>query len=181
MRLSEKKWSHLLTELKDGAIPDDEIGHVIVALSKPLEVSRVPRAKDTILSFLNHPHAWARHEVLWFISWAGLHDCKAAIYRALDDDPDADNRDYGALCLSQMLMGTRDSEAVAKLRAKLLDESEEKHVRVGCYAALLEIAGQRLSTDFVTGMKDSHDIDWRWVRGWTPRDSKNEIPPASRV
>jgi HEAT repeat protein len=185
MNLSEKKWTQLLTELKEHAIPDSEIGNVIVALAKPSEANRISRAKDTILSFLNHPNAWARHEAMWFISWGGLHDSKAAIFRALNDDPDPDNRSYAALCLSQMLRGTNDSEAVVKLRAKLLDESEEKLVRVACYAALLEIAGQRSGTEFVAGMKGFQDIDWDWVRGLTPgnpeRTPKNGIIPAPGV
>jgi hypothetical protein len=71
---------------------------------------------------------------------------------------------------------------VVKLRTKLLDESEEKHVRVGCYAALLEIASQRSSTEFVAGMKDFQDIDWDWVRGLIPGNSgptpKNGIIPG---
>jgi hypothetical protein len=168
MRLSEKKWTHLLTELKTGAIPESDIGHVIVQLAKPLDENLVSRAKGTILSFLNHPNAWVRHEAMWFIRWAGLLDFKEAIYRALQDDPDPDNRDYAALCLSHMLGGSHDSEAVAKLKAKLLDESEEKHFRVGCYAALLEIARNCSSTKFVAGMKGFQDIDWDWVRGLTP-------------
>jgi HEAT repeat protein len=168
MQLSEKKWTHLLTELKEGAIPDSEIGHAIVQLAKPLDANRVSRAKDTILSFLNHPNAWARHEAMWFIRWADLHDSKAAIFRALNDDPDPDNRSYAALCLSMMLQGTHDSEAVVKLRAKLLDESEEELVRVACYAALLEITGKRSGMDFEAGTKGFQDIDWDWVRGLAP-------------
>jgi hypothetical protein len=165
MQLSEEKWANLLTKLREGGVPDSEIGHVIVALAKPLNANHVLTGKSTILSFLNHPNAWARHEAMWFIRWAGLRDCKAAIYRALIDDPDPDNRGFAALCLSQMLRGTHDSVAIAKLRTKLLDESEEKHVRVGCYAALLEIVGRPCSTEFVAGTKDFQDIDWHWVRG----------------
>src|SRR5712692_2853233 len=112
MRLSEKHWQLLLTRLRAGEIPGDQIGSTIVQLVKPLEEARVRAAKDTIVQFLKHSNPWARHEAMWFLRWAKSLDYVPALIRALLEDPEPDNRGYAALCLSHLLMGTSHREAI---------------------------------------------------------------------
>jgi hypothetical protein len=164
MTLAQGDWKSLLEELKDGTLQDEQIGHAIVQIAKPLDGNRVLLAKDTILGYLNHPNDWARHEVLWFINWAKLLECKGKLISALQSDPTPDNRGFAALSLAHMLAGTSDDEAVKELKTKLLDTSEEKFVRLDCYGALLEIVLNQTATGFYSGSLDIDKIDWDWVR-----------------
>jgi len=163
MKLNNKKWQDLLADLKDGRISDDQIGSTIVRLAKPLDRDRVLSAKDTIIPYLEHPNTWARHEAMWFLRWAKLVDHKQALIHALQNDPDVDNRSYAALCLSNLLPGTSDHDSIQALKVKVLDSSEDEHVRLDSYGALLEIAENRSGGDFFSGSANLENIDWNWV------------------
>jgi hypothetical protein len=63
--LKESAWQDFFARLKRGEIPDDQIGPAIVHLAKPFDATRIQTARDTILTFLNHQNAWARHEAMW--------------------------------------------------------------------------------------------------------------------
>jgi hypothetical protein len=163
MSLSDQKWQDLFTELVNKRIPDEEIGSAIVHLAKPFDAVRVETAKDTILGYLDHPHAYARHEAMWFIRWAKLVNHKTALIHALQADPDSDNRGFAALCLAQLLRGTSDHGATQALKGKVLDTAEEELVRLDSYGALLEIAENRSGSDFFSGAANIQSVDWKWV------------------
>jgi HEAT repeat protein len=163
MTLAQRDWQLLLEDLKNRTLQDEQIGHAIVRIAKPLDANRVLMAKDTILGYLNHPNAWARHEAMWFINWAKLLECKAELISALRDDPEPDNRGFAALCLAHMLAGTTDKDAIRELKAKALDISEEKLVRLNCYGALLEVVLNRAGTSFYSGSPGLDEVNWEWV------------------
>ncbi len=164
MRLSEKAWRLLLTRLGAGEVPDDQIGPTIVRLAKPFEEARVLAATDTTVRFLQHPDHWARHEAMWFVRWAKLLDYVPALIRALQEDPEPDNRSYAAVCLAHLLMRTSDQKAIHALQKKVLNDSEEQLVRLNCYGALLEIASNRPGSIFFSGSASLEDVDFAWVR-----------------
>jgi hypothetical protein len=163
MNLSDQEWRLLFTKLANKRIPDEEIGSAIVHLAKPFDAARVEKAKDTILGYLNHPHAYARHEAMWFVRWAKLVNHKPALIHALEGDQDSDNRGFAALCLAQLLRGTSDQEAIQALKGKVLDTVEEEHVRLDSYGALLEIAQNRSGGDFLSQVANIDSVDWKWV------------------
>ncbi len=163
LKLSDTEWEVLLRRLSASEVPDSEIGSAIVHLSKPLDRQRVAAAKDTVLSYLNHQNAWARHEALWFIRWAGLLEEKSALIHALNNDPDPDNRGHAALCIEQMLRGTSDREAVDALKVKVQDAAEDAAVRYIAYGALIEVATDRSGSEFYTGTENLDNVDWAWV------------------
>lgn len=162
--LKESAWQDFFARLKRGEIPDDQIGPAIVHLAKPFDAARIETAKDTILTFLNHQNAWARHEAMWFIRWANLIDHTPALIEALKNDPDSDNRRYAAICLAHLLQGTSDHDAIKELSRIVLEESEDSLVRVDCYGALVEMLNRENGSKYFGEPSRVEAIDLDWVR-----------------
>ena len=159
------EWDEVLEKLKAQKFPTDEIGPAIVKLGKPYNEKRILRAKNVVAAYLKHPDNWVRHEAMWFLgSWGKLRQFQPALIDALQNDPDSDNRDYASLCLAHLLRGTGDLGAIKALKEVVLNEKEDKLVRLSSYGALLEIVDKRSGVDFQANDKDLSDIDWAWVR-----------------
>jgi len=163
MNLNEANWAVLLAKLKEGSLADEEIGSTIVRLAKPLDPERIAAAEETVLSYSNHPNSWARHEVLWFITWAKLRNHKGILIRALQKDPNPDNRGFAALCLAHLLGRAGDANSVQALKARVLDENEERLVRLNSYGALLEIVQGANGSEFFSGSAGVDKVDLSWL------------------
>ena len=158
-------WEDLLERLKKREIPADQIGHAIVKLGKPFDQARILAAKNTVAYYLNHNNNWARHEAMWFLtSWGKLKEYQPSLIRALKTDPDLDNRSFAATCLGRLQEGTSDADAMAALKAAVLDETQDSLVRLYAYGALLQVVDGVSGSAYSPHEHKLSDVDWEWVR-----------------
>jgi hypothetical protein len=159
-----QSWEDVFYRLKNGQIPDEEIGRAIVKLGKPFDQERILAAKDTVAHFLDHSDGWVRHEAIWFLTcWGKLRQFKPALIRALQTDPDLDNRGFAATCLGRLQQGTNDAETVAALKATVEDQNLDELVRLHAYRALLQAAKNISDLGSSPHEQTLSDVDWEWV------------------
>jgi HEAT repeats len=160
----DEKWEDVLNGLKSGQIPPEQIGHAIVKLGKPFDGARILAAKDTVALYLNHNDSSIRHEAMWFLtSWGRLKEYEPALIRALQTDPDLDNRSYAATCLGRLRQGTNDAGAVAVLKAAVEDKDLDQLVRLYAYGALLQVVKGISDLGYSPHEHKLSDVDWGWV------------------
>lgn len=158
------QWQVLLQKLSRRDLRTDEIGPAIVQLGKPYDEQKILVAKGVVESYLHHTDPWVRHEAMWFLaSWGKLIEHQRDIIRALQSDPDSDNRSFAALCLAHLRRGSKDQESTHALRDVVLNQKEDAVVRLSAYGALLEICRNQSGMDYQTYEKDLSEIDWAWV------------------
>ena len=151
-------------------MPPGEIAHTIVLLGKPYDNQRISQASSAVAAYLNHLDPWVRHEVLWFLgSWGELQEYLPQVRLAMEHDADADNRQYAAVCIGRMKLHTSDPSVLGALGRVVENGSEEDHVRVSAYFAMLRVSGREREcplsdqTAFDMGMKSLQDINFAWV------------------
>ncbi|HMK22100.1 MAG TPA: HEAT repeat domain-containing protein [Terriglobales bacterium] len=150
--------------MKRGQIPVDQIGHAIEKIGKPFDQAKILAAKDTVAPYLDHNDSWVRHEAMWFLtSWGRLKEYQPALIRALQSDPDLDNRSFAAACLGKLCQGTNEAEAVAALKTTVEDSDLEQLLRLYAYRALLQVVKGISDLEYSPHERQLSEVDWKWV------------------
>jgi hypothetical protein len=161
----DQRWEDVLERLKTRQIPSEQIGHAIVKLGKPFDRTRILAAKSTVALYLDHNDSWARHEAMWFLTaWGKFKEYQPALIRALQTDPDLDNRSFAATSLGRLQEGTGEEDAVAALKAAIEDETQDQLVRLYAYGALMEVVNGASGAAYSPHEHKLSDIDWGWIR-----------------
>lgn len=160
----KQKWEDVLDRLKRGQIPPEDIGHAIVKIGKPFDQARILAAKDTVALYLDHNDSWVRHEAIWFLtSWGRLKEYQPALIRALQTDPDLDNRSFAASCLGRLFQGTNNAEVVAALKRTVQNADLEELPRLYAYGALLQVVKGISDSAYSPHKRKLSEVDWEWV------------------
>ena len=161
----DQRWEDVLERLKTRQIPSEQIGHAIVKLGKPFDSTRILAAKSTVALYLDYNDSWARHEAMWFLTaWGKFKEYQPALIRALQTDPDLDNRSFAATSLGRLQEGTGDKDAVAALKAAVEDETQDQLVRLYAYGALIQVVNGASGDAYSPHEHNLSDVDWEWVR-----------------
>jgi hypothetical protein len=167
-----RKWKELLAELESDTLAPEDVGPAIVRVAKADKPLSIHSLKKIIPQYFLHPDSWARHEAIWFVSWAKMTDLSPLIVERMRNDPDEDNRSFAALCLGHMYEGIKEIEILMILARTVRNPEETVDVRATAYGAILHLwygkVGRRLEFDF--GEANLDMIDWDWLNREIPAE-----------
>jgi|SRR6516225_5549072 hypothetical protein len=158
-----KELFSLLTELREGHIPEENLYSVIHRFGNEGFIE----AKADVEQFLVHPEPELRYIALNVLTFHWMcSDHRLTCEQFALNDPDSDNRRIGVSGLGALLEGTRNKAALGMLLHIFKNRTEEWDVRDAAYRTILYVLGRPPAEQPPATRKLDYkkDVDWKRIQ-----------------